>query len=210
MRKTLWFAAITAMFVLTAGVAFAQEGQSQQAQPAAQPSSAPTRTSQATSQAPAQQDSLATAARKARDQKKEAPKAAKVFDNDSIPTTGGVSTVGATPAQPGDATTNASGATPAASGNDEKTWRDKFATLHHKLDQDQAELTVLEREYGVSSVQFYTDPMKEMQQKLTNDELYKKTLAIDAKKKAIEADKQAISDAEDALRKAGGDSGWAR
>jgi hypothetical protein len=206
MRKTLWFAAITAMFVLTAGAVFAQEGQPQQGQQAVRPSSAST----STSQAPAQQDSLAAAARKARDQKKEAPKAAKVFDNDSIPTTGGVSTVGAAPAQPGDATTNANGATPAASGNDEKTWRDKFATLHHKLDQDQAELAVLEREYGVSSVQFYTDPMKEMQQKLTNDELYKKTLAIDAKKKAIEADKQAISDAEDALRKAGGDSGWAR
>jgi len=202
MRKTLWFAAMTAMFVLTTGAAFAQEGQPQQAQPAT--SATPT------AQASAQQDSLAAVARKARDQKKEAPKAAKVFDNDSIPTTGGVSTVGATPAQLGDATTNASGATPAASGNDEKTWRDKFTTLHHKLDQDQAELAVLEREYGVSSVQFYTDPMKEMQQKLTNDELYKKTLAIDAKKKAIEADKQAISDAEDTLRKAGGDSGWAR
>jgi hypothetical protein len=202
MRKTFWFAAVAAMFALSGGASFAQESQPQQGQPA--PSATPA------TQAPAQQDSLAAAARKARDQKKEAPKAAKVFDNDSIPTTGGVSTVGATPAQPGDATTNPSGATPPASGNDEKTWRDKFATLHHKLDQDQAELAVLEREYGVSSVQFYTDPMKEMQQKLTNDELYKKTLAIDAKKKAIEADKQAVSDAEDALRKAGGDSGWAR
>lgn len=202
MRKIFWLAAATALFTLSGGASFAQESQPQQAQPA--PSATPA------AQAPAQQDSLAAAARKARDQKKEAPKAAKVFDNDSIPTTGGVSTVGATPAQPGDATTNTNGATPAASANDEKTWRDRFATLHHKLEQDQAELAVLEREYGVSSVQFYTDPMKEMQQKLTNDELYKKTLAIDAKKKAIEADKQAISDAEDALRKAGGDSGWAR
>src|ERR1700690_3933655 len=126
MRKTLWFAAITAMFVLAGGVAFAQENQPQQAQQAAQPSSAPTPASQATSQAPTQQDSLAAAARKSREQKKEAPKAAKVFDNDSIPTTGGVSTVGAAPAQPGDATENPSGAKPAASGNDEKTWRDKF------------------------------------------------------------------------------------
>jgi hypothetical protein len=210
MRKTLWFAAIAVIFVLSARSSFAQESQPQQGQQTSEPSSASAPASQTASQAPAQQDSLAAAARKARDQKKEAPKAAKVFDNDSIPTTGGVSTVGATPAQPGDGTPNASGATPAASGNDEKTWRDRFATLHHKLDQDQAELAVLEREYGVSSVQFYTDPMKELQQKLTNDELYKKTLAIDAKKKAIEADKQAISDAEDALRKAGGDSGWAR
>jgi hypothetical protein len=203
MRKVLWFAAAAAMFVLPASGAFAQEGQSQQAQ---QPASA----APAPSQPPAQQDSLVTAARKAREQKKETPKAAKVFDNDSIPTTGGVSTVGGAPAQPGDNTANAGAASSTASANDEKTWRDKFASLRHKLDQDQAELDVLQRELGVSNVQFYTDPMKGMQQDLTRDEIYKKTLAIDAKKKVVEADKQAISDAEDDLRKAGGDSGWAR
>jgi len=206
MRKTLWFAAIAAMFVLPASGAFAQEGQPQQTQPAAQSASAST----APSQAPAQHDSIAAAARKSREQKKEAPKAAKVFDNDSIPTTGGVSTVGAAPAQAGDASANPAGATPAAGANDEKTWRDRFATLHHKLDQDKAELSVLERELGVSNVQYYSDPMKGMQQELTRDDIYKKTLAIDAKKKTIEADEQAISDAEEALRKAGGDSGWAR
>jgi hypothetical protein len=207
MRKVLWFAAAAAMFVLPASGAFAQGGQPQQApQPAsATPPPAP-------SQDSSQQDSIAAAARKARDQKKEAPKAAKVFDNDSIPTTGGVSTVGAAsaPGQPGDNAAAPNASSSAASGNDEKSWRDKFASLHHKLDQDQAELSVLQRELGVSDVQFYSDPMKGLQQELTRDEIYKKTLAIDAKKKEIEADKQAISDAEDALRKAGGDSGWAR
>lgn len=207
MRKVTWFAAAAALFALSAVGAFAQDAQSQQAQQPAAASPAP-----AQSQPPAQENPLAAAARKTREQKKDAPKAAKVFDNDSIPTTGGVSTVGATPAagQPGDTAAAASAPSSAASGNDEKAWREKFATLHHKLDQDQAELDVLQRELGVSSVQFYSDPMKELQQKLTNDETYKKTLAIDAKKKAIDADKQAISDAEDALRKAGGDSGWAR
>ncbi len=105
---------------------------------------------------------------------------------------------------------NASAAGSAPAANDEKTWRDKFAKLHHKLDQDQADLDVLQRELGVSNVQFYTDPMKGMQQGLTRDDITKKTADIDAKKKEIEADKQAISDAEDDLRKAGGDSGWAR
>lgn len=213
MRKAIWFAAAAAMFVLPASGAFAQDGQSQQTQQANQQTSqqASTPASAQSQQAPApQQDSLAAAARKARDQKKETPKAAKVFDNDTIPTTGGVSTVGAAPAEPGDASANAGAAGSAPAANEEKMWRDKFANLHHKLEQDQAELDVLQRELGVSSVQFYTDPMKGMQQELTRDEINKKTAAIDAKKKAIEADKQAISDAEDDLRKAGGDSGWAR
>ena len=43
-----------------------------------------------------------------------------------------------------------------------------------------------------------------------SEDINKKTSDIDAKKQKIEADKQAISDAEDDLRKAGGDSGWAR
>jgi polyhydroxyalkanoate synthesis regulator phasin len=37
-----------------------------------------------------------------------------------------------------------------------------------------------------------------------------KTSKIDAKKKEIEMLKQQLSDLEDDLRKAGGDSGWAR
>jgi len=41
-----------------------------------------------------QDDSLAAAARRAQDAKKDQPKAAKVYDNDSIPTTGAVNVVG--------------------------------------------------------------------------------------------------------------------
>jgi hypothetical protein len=49
-----------------------------------------------------------------------------------------------------------------------------------------------------------------MQQDLTREDINKKTSDIEAKKQQIEADKQAIADAEDDLRKAGGDPGWAR
>ena len=49
-----------------------------------------------------------------------------------------------------------------------------------------------------------------MQQQLTRDDINKKTADIDAKTEQIEADQQAIDDAEDDLRKAGGDPGWAR
>ncbi len=114
-------------------------------------------------------------------------------------------------AEPG-ASSDAS--TPDAKGakgsGDEKTWRDKFAALRHKLDQDTTDLDVMQRELGVLNVQYYSDPVKGMQQGLTRDDINKKTADIDAKKQAIQADQQAIDDAEDDLRKSGGDPGWSR
>ncbi|HTS13482.1 MAG TPA: hypothetical protein VMH00_15300 [Candidatus Limnocylindrales bacterium] len=166
------------------------------------------------------QDSLAEAARRARAQKKENPnsKPAKVFTNENLPAAGGISTVGEESTS-GEASAN--GAQPAgqgaaqSSGNDEKAWRAKFAELRHKLDQDQAELDVLQREASTDQVQFYGgDPEKatadQMSQQPMGADYNKKLAKLDAKKKQIEADKQAISDAEDELRKAGGDPGWAR
>lgn len=213
MRRFLWLTSAAAM------ICWPSSGWGQQqSQPAQDPSAA--QQNQAPAQAPAQgqanpnasapapapqQDSLAAAARKAREQKKDAPKATKVFDNDNIPTSGGVNTVGAASGQPADG----QGAAPSGA-MDEKAWRERFANLHHKLDQDQQELDILQRELGVANVNFYTDPVKGMQQGLTMEDINKKKAAIDAKQKAIEADKQAISDAEDELRKAGGDPGWAR
>jgi hypothetical protein len=156
-----------------------------------------------------QQESLADAARKAREAKKDAAKPAKVFTNDNIPATGGISTVGAdeAPAKDGDAA-----ATDAKAGdeNGEKAWRDKFAALRAKLARDQEDLNVMQRELGVLDLQNYSDPVKAMQQSLTRDDINKKTADIDAKTQGVKADQQAIDDAEDALRKAGGDSGWAR
>ena len=159
--------------------------------------------------AEAPQDSLAAAARRAKEQKKAAPKSAKVFTNDDIPTSGGVSTIGD---KSGTSETPAEGKTSAGKpgANDEKAWRDKFAALHHKLDQDQAALDVMQRELGVLNVQYYSDPTKAMQQQYTRSDINDKTTQIDAKKKDIDADQQAISDAEDDLRKAGGEPGWAR
>ena len=208
MRRTLWLSA--AVFVFAASGAIRA-----QAQPQNQTSS---QTSQSTAPAAApQQDPLAEAARKAREQKKDAPKAAKVFTNDDIPTQGAVSTVGQAPADTSTGTSSdANASTPApAAANDEKTWRDKFAELRHKLERDQAELDVLQRESGVSMLQYYGgDPQKAAQDQNSQQPMGaaydKKVSDIDAKKKQVEADQQAISDAEDDLRKAGGDPGWAR
>ncbi|MGC2706529.1 MAG: hypothetical protein WA361_18575, partial [Candidatus Acidiferrales bacterium] len=161
-------------------------------------------------------DPLVAAARKAREQKKDQPKPARVFDNDNVPKAGGISAVGATPSEEagdnGGAVDANAGDTKAAAGspNDEKSWRDRFAKLRHKLDEDQADLDIMQRELGVLDVQYYNDPVKAMQQGYTRGDIDEKTAKIDAKKKQIEADGQAITDAEEELRKAGGDPGWAR
>ncbi len=168
-------------------------------------------------------DSLAVAARKAREAKsaQAQSKPAQVFDNDNIPTQGGVSAVG--PASEGSGAggegtaADASGGSGAAAGpaatpgpNDEKAWRDTFAKLRHKLDQDQDALNVMQRELGVLDVQYYNDPNKALQQNLTRSDINEKTAKIDAAKAKVAADNQAISDAEDQLRRAGGDIGWSR
>ena len=215
MRKHLssGLAAVALLLVPTSGFAYQQT----QSQPSQQPSSAqPPAAAQPAAQtpqtAPAQKDSLVAAARRTREEKKDQSKPAKVFTNENLPDVGGISSVGeaAAPGENGAGTDANAPAANAAPANDEKTWRAKFATLHHKLEQDEQELDVMQRELGVLDVQYYSNPVKAMQQDLTREDINKKTSDIDAKKQKIEADKQAISDAEDDLRKAGGDSGWAR
>ena len=237
MRKNLLSAAVAA-FLLLSGDAFARQNaqgqpsqnQAQQSQqsPQAAPSSAPTSAPAAAAQVPSSQstivspppheDALVAAARKAREEKKDqaGAKPARVFDNDNIPTQGGVSSVGQnTPAaEETHAATGAAGApasrASASASSDEKTWRQRFATLRKKLEQDQTDLDIMQRELGVLDVQNYSDPVKAMQQEYSRSDINEKTDKIEAKKQAIEADQQAIANAEDELKKAGGDPGWAR
>ncbi len=202
MRRALWLAAAAAI-ILSPASSLCQQ-QEQQA-PAAQ-------------QQPKPEDSLAAAARRAREQKKDAAKPARVFDNDTIPTHGGISTVGeAAPLEPGNtpgAKEARTGVAPSggskSAGNDEKTWSKKFAELRHKLEIDQQDLEIMQRELGVLDVQNYSDPMKGLQEGLTRSDINAKTAKIEEKKKQIAADQQAIADAEEDLRKSGGDLGWAR
>jgi hypothetical protein len=217
MRKDLLSAAVAA-FLLLSGDAFARQNaqgqpsqnqaqqsqQSQQAPPssasqASAPAAAPAPSSQSTVVSPPpHEDSLVAAARKAREQKKDqaGAKPPRVFNNDNIPTAGGVSAVGQNPPEV-DGTDAAAGAAPApaagtSAGSDEKTWRKRFADLRKKLEQ------------------YYNDPVKSMQQGYSRSDINEKTDKIEGKKKDIDADEQAIANAEDELQKAGGDPGWAR
>ena len=230
MRRILWIAATATIFAFPA-TALCQQPDQQQGEHAAQPppptaleekKEAPrpapaAAQGQSQSQSPTAtsippnppKESLAEAARRSREQRKDAGKSGKVFTNDNLPTEG-VSTVGVEAPAGGDAAATSAVAAEGAAPSDEKAWRERFGKLRDKLAKDQAELDVLQREMGVVNLQVYNDPVKALQQNLTRSDINAKAAKIDAMTKQIEADKQAISDAEDQLRKSGGDVGWAR
>ena len=171
-----------------------QQGQQQEAQPQ--------------KQTEARHDSLAEAARKAREDRKGTTKHTKVYDNDNIATNAGtISVVGeATPKKESEALAKEE----KTDKKDEAYWRARFAKARAKLKKDQDELEVLQRELGQLQVQYYPDPMKALEQQYTRSDINNQVAKIDAKKKEIQQDQQALSDLEDELRRSGGDPGWAR
>ena len=172
-------------------------------------------------------DPVADAARKAREekQKKDAQKPKKVYTDDDIRP--------ATPDKPEIQNASAAGATTsgteaAASGtqaadtkkpedaapkedpNGEKAWRRRFSEQHRKIADTEKELDILQRELQKSSVQYYADPTKAMNEQNNRAEINDKTTKIEAKKKELAQLRQQLDDMEAELRKAGGDPGWAR
>jgi len=176
---------------------------------------------------PQQEPSLADAARKARAERKEEPAPKKVWTDDNLPKAPH-ETSSATPAEGEAAASSDAGEKgaekPAAtSGEDSKkqaeleaSWRQRFADAHKKLDNDQKDLDLMQREYNLKQQQYYSDPNTAMRQQYNNyaggrgPELNDLNKKIDEKKQQIEQDKQAISDLEDQLRKEGLPPGWSR
>ncbi len=158
-------------------------------------------------------DDVAAAARKAREQQKDAPKPAKVITNDDFPATK------PTPPATDAGTPKVEGQQDAAQATDDKDdkdpkseayWRKRFKKTRDKLAQSEQELDVMQRELNKDQVQYYPDPQTALMQQHDRSDINDKTAKIDAKKKEIEDLKQQLSDMEDELRKAGGDPGWAR
>ena len=220
MRKAIWLAALL-VTLATVQLCSARQA-SQSAQPPQSSQSSANKQTAAPAKTPTQAgqqvtvtktDSLADAARKAREAQKNAPKAKMVFTNDNIPTSSsGVSVVGVS-ASASDSETPTNPDATAAAGqdkNDEAMWRQKFADARHKVDQDKQELSIMQRELGELNVQYYSDPTQQMQQEYSRSDITNKQNAIDAKQKQVAADEQALSDLEDQLRKAGGDPAWGR
>ncbi|HEV7968321.1 MAG TPA: hypothetical protein VGP19_12165 [Candidatus Acidoferrales bacterium] len=157
------------------------------------------------------QESVVDAARKARAEKKDAPKPKLVIDNDNLSTLSGtVNVVGEAPPPPDDQakkpTDDKGKKVPA---KDEAYWRQKFADANKKLADDAHELDIMQREYNLKQEQFYTDPMASLKQEYSRQDLNDAKAKIDDKTAMVAQDKEDISNLEDELRQAGGDPGWA-
>lgn len=157
-----------------------------------------------------QQESVADAARKAREKRKAAAPAKKTYTNDDM----GV----ARPDSPAPAADTAGAAAAAgsadAAGKAEETpeqkWRKRFAEAREKLAAAEKELALLQRELSENQVQYYADPQKTLEQEVFRSDINNKRKSIEDKQKEIAAIKQSIEDMERQMRAEGGYPGWAR
>ena len=175
--------------------------------------------------APSPQESLADAARRVRQEKKAEAPGKQVWTNENIPR---VPREEAKAVEGGEeaaaAGEGAKGAKPAGGADEaaksaqaEASWRQKFADARKKLDDDQKDLELMERELGLKRQQYYSDPNTALRDQYQRDSgpggggaVNTLVQQIDEKKKQIEADKQALDNLEDELRKAGLPPGWSR
>ncbi len=158
-------------------------------------------------------DAVADAARKARDEKKTAAKPKKIYTEDDI-SRKHPDSASPSASSSGQAPANGAAGAPAdekkdAKKNDEASWRKRFQEMHTKIANTEKELDILQRESEKAQLQYYPDPQKAMNEQNNRKEINEKFAKIEAKKRDLEKLKQNLSDMEDALRKAGGDPGWA-
>jgi hypothetical protein len=181
--------------------------------------------SQAKPQDPSQQstgDAVADAARKAREQKKkDTAKPKHVYTDEDVnhsTSTGASASTDANAAPTSEGGTqktsdgkdkDAAGKTAEPEESPETKWRKQFKEVYANLDRAQKELDILQREDNKAQVQYYSDPQKALAEQYTRKDINDHDAKIAAKKKEIDQLKQRISDMEEALRKSGGDPGWA-
>jgi len=164
-------------------------------------------------------DPVADAARKAREDKKNAAKPKKIYTDDDVkPATAAAAT--AATAAPSDASgaaaTVATGPQKTDDGgakedpNGEKAWRKRFKEQRDKLAKAETELDILQREAQKAQLEYYPDPQKTLTEQNTRKDVNEKMAKIAAKRQEIAQLKQELEDMEVELRKSGGDPGWAR
>lgn len=168
----------------------------------------------ASAQATQSQDPLAAAARRAREQQKNQPKPAKVWDNDNIPKAGGVNVVG--PATETEASSAAAKAPEAKAKESSKesaeSAKEKKADLNADLEAAkknlkslQTDLNFAQRKYVLDQQSFYQNP------NYSSDAsgaaaLQDEQNQIDDKKQAVQDAKDKVADLEAKLA-AASDSG---
>jgi chromosome segregation ATPase len=167
-------------------------------------------------------DPVADAARKARQQQKDAAKPKKVYTDDDVKPATHSSESGAATGQAGQGAGGAQAAPGKKQGAEangegdsgkkdpETTWRKRFADQRDKIATAEKELDILQRESDKSQVQYYSDPQKALMEQNTRKDINDKNAKIEQKKQEIANLKQQLDDMEAELRKSGGDPGWAR
>jgi chromosome segregation ATPase len=160
---------------------------------------------------------VADAARRSREAKQNAAKPKKVYTDDDLsrpkPAPSAATTNAAPGSQPANTAVAATPATTSSADEDAKTeasWRTRFKDQRDKIARAEKELDILQRETQKAQLQYYPDPQKAMNEQYTRKDINDKEAKIEAKRQEIAALKQGLTDLEDALRKAGGDPGWAR
>lgn len=174
-------------------------------------------------QQPQQQtDSIADAARRSRELKKEQAKPAKVWDNDTLPTKpGGVNVVGqSAPSNdasrtPPAAKAQVAGGAPEAgaakssekSAKDVKALQASIAAAKEQLQSVKTELDILQRKYSLDSQMYYSKPNyatdTDGAAKLADEKSQ-----IDAKQQEVDAAQKKVNQLEEELKNsgAGGDT----
>ncbi len=161
-------------------------------------------------------DSVADAARKAREAKKNATKPKKVYTDDDLkksepaPDAASGSAPGNASGTAAATVQNAGDATKAEDPNGETAWRKRFKDHRNKIAKAEKELDILGREVQKAQVEYYPDPQKAMTQQNSRADINAINAKIDGKKKELDQLRQGLNDLEDQLRKSGGDPGWAR
>ena len=162
-------------------------------------------------------DPVADAARRAREAKQTAPKPRKVYTDDDVsrpkPAPAAAVTDNSSTQDSSKPAAGTSSKPPTSADQDAKAeadWRKRFKEQRENIARVEKELDILQRENQKDQIQYYPDPQKAMTEQYTRKDINEKDAKIAAKQKEIEQLKQGLSDLEDALRKAGGDSGWSR
>jgi len=146
-----------------------------------------------------QDNSVAAAARRAQEQKKDQPKAAKVYDNDHLPT-GGVSVVGQE--QPTTGSTDAASTTaqtveikPAPTAAELAALSGQLDSAKQRLADLKADLDVAQRKYALDQATYFGKP-NYVADKAGAAAIASEKSDVDAKADAVAAAEKALADAQ--------------
>ena len=167
--------------------------------------------------ATASAQSLGELARRARVKKARQPKATRVYTNDTLPGGGRMSTAAVTTetkAKPGEKAKVDKTAEPAEGKKSraklEKEYSEMAGKLREAIALEERKLEVLQREFNMANVQFYSDPNAALREQTARAELTARQQELEQQKAAIAAARKAIADLEEELRRKGLPPGWAR